>query len=206
MTNKQNPLDAVYTEGAVTDAAELYDNWAEEYEADLRAVGYAAAGRCASALASADPMLSSPILDLGCGTGLSGEALQGVGFKEIDGYDFSEGMLALARKKDCYRELFRVDLAQPDSIQDRGYRHAVLAGVLHHTHAPPETLAQTLARLPQEGCIVFSLNDETLRFPGYTDYISHLVESGQVSVVSEEYGPHLPGRDVGARVYVLRKC
>ena len=205
MTNKQNPLDAVYTEGAVTDAAELYDNWAEEYEADLRAVGYAAAGRCASALASADPMLSSPILDLGCGTGLSGEALQGEGFKEIDGYDFSEGMLALARKKDCYRELFRVDLAQPDSIQDRGYRHAVLAGVLHHTHAPPETLAQTLARLPQEGCIVFSLNDETLRFPEYTDYISHLVESGQVSVVSEEYGPHLPGRDVGARVYVLRK-
>lgn len=206
MTNKQNPLDAVYTEGAVTDAAELYDNWAEEYEADLRAVGYAAAGRCASALASADPMLSSPILDLGCGTGLSGEALQGEGFKEIDGYDFSEGMLALARKKDCYRELFRVDLAQPDSIPDRGYRHAVLAGVLHHTHAPPETLAQTLARLPQEGCIVFSLNDETLRFPEYTDYISHLVESGQVSVVSEEYGPHLPGRDVGARVYVLRKC
>ena len=26
MTRKQNPLDAVYTEGAVTDAAELYDN------------------------------------------------------------------------------------------------------------------------------------------------------------------------------------
>lgn len=119
-------------------------------------------------------MLSSPILDLGCGTGLSGEALQGVGFKEIDGYDFSEGMLVLARKKDSYRELFRVDLAQPDSIPDRGYHHAVLAGVLHHTHAPPETLAQTLARL--------------------------------LAVVSEEYGPHLPGRDVGARVYVLRKC
>ena len=53
---------------------------------------------------------------------------------------------------------------------------------------------------------MFSLNDETLRFPEYTDYISHLVESGQVAVVSEEYGPHLPGRDVGARLYVLRKC
>ena len=26
MTTEQNPLDAVYTEGAVTDAAELYDN------------------------------------------------------------------------------------------------------------------------------------------------------------------------------------
>ena len=152
------------------------------------------------------PSDSKHILDLGCGTGLSGEALQRAGFQEIDGYDFSEGMLALARKKECYRTLVHVDLAQPDSIPDRGYRHAVLAGVLHHTHAPPETLAQTLARLPQEGCIVFSLNDETLRFPEYTDYISNLVDSGQVAVVSQEYGQHLPGRDVGARVYVLRKC
>ena len=206
MTTEQNPLDAVYTEGGVTDAAELYDNWAEKYEADLRAVGYAAAERCARGLASADPAPSSPILDLGCGTGLSGEALQRAGFQEIDGYDFSEGMLALARKKECYRTLVHVDLAQPDSIPDRGYRHAVLAGVLHHTHAPPETLAQTLARLPQEGCIVFSLNDETLRFPEYTDYISNLVDSEQVAVVSQEHGQHLPGRDVGARVYVLRKC
>ena len=147
MTTEQNLLDAVYTEGAVTDAAELYDNWAEEYEADLRAVGYAAAERCARALASADPMLSSPIFDLGCALGLSGEALPRVGFKEIDGYDCSQGASALARKKDCYRELFRVDLAQPDSIPDRGCRH-----------------------------------------------------------VKEEYGPHLPGRDVGARGYILRKC
>ena len=60
MTTQQTPLDAVYTEGAVTDAAELYDNWAEKYEADLRAVDYAAAERCARALASADPVL------LGC--------------------------------------------------------------------------------------------------------------------------------------------
>lgn len=81
-------------------------------------------------------MLCSPILDLGCGPGLSGEALQRVGFKEIDGCDFSESMFALARKKDCYRELFRVDLAQLYSILERGYRHAVLAGVLHHTCVP----------------------------------------------------------------------
>lgn len=74
------------------------------------------------------------------------------------------------------------------------------------THASPETLIQTLTRLLKEGCIVFSLNDERLRFPEHTDYSPNLVESGQTVVVSKKYGPHLPGRDVGARVYVLRKC
>ena len=99
MNDQENPLDALYTEGAVTDTAGLYDDWAERYEADLEAIGYAAADRCAAALAGADPDRRSPVVDLGCGTGLSGEALKAAGFAEIDGYDFSEGMLKLARRK-----------------------------------------------------------------------------------------------------------
>ena len=205
MSNNENPLDALYTKGAVTDTAGLYDDWAEKYEADLKAIGYAAAERCAAALAIADPGLSSPVVDLGCGTGLSGEALKAVGFADIDGYDFSEGMLELARKKNCYRDVVNVDLSQSDAVLDKGYRHAALVGVLHHSHAPPEALSDTLALLPKDGCVVFTLNDETLRFPEYTDYIDKLISANQVEVVSMEYGPHLPTRGVGARVYVLRK-
>ena len=200
-----NPLDALYTEGAVTDTAGLYDDWAEKYEADLRAIGYAAADRCAAALAAADPQLSSPVVDLGCGTGLSGESLKAAGFGEIDGYDFSEGMLALARAKNCYRDVIYSDLSKPGAVPDKGYRHAVLVGVLHHTHAPPEAISDALALVPVGGCLVFTLNDETLRFPEYTDYIDELVSQGKVEIASVEYGPHLPARDVGARVYVLRK-
>ena len=51
MTNNSNPLDALYTEGAVTDTAGLYDSWAAQYEADLRAIGYAAADRCPEPIA-----------------------------------------------------------------------------------------------------------------------------------------------------------
>ena len=65
------------------------------------------------ALARANPGLESPVVDLGCGTGLSGEALRAAGFADVDGYDFSEGMLALARKKNCYREIINTDLSQP---------------------------------------------------------------------------------------------
>ena len=205
MSGDDNPLDAIYTEGAVTDTAGLYDDWSEKYEADLKAIGYAAADRCAAALAAADPSLASPVVDLGCGTGLSGEALKAAGFAHIDGYDFSDGMLALARKKNCYRRIVHTDLSQPNVVPDKGYRHAALVGVLHHSHAPPEAISSALALLPTGGCVVFTLNDETLRFPEYTDYIDKLVSAGQAEIVSMEYGPHLPTRNVGARVYVLRK-
>jgi predicted TPR repeat methyltransferase len=205
MSGDENPLDALYTEGAVTDAVGLYDDWSEYYEADLKAIGYAAAHRCAAALAKEDPNLTSPVVDLGCGTGLSGEALKAAGFAEIDGYDFSDGMLALARKKNCYRDIVHTDLSQPNAVPDKGYRHAALVGVLHHTHAPPEAISGALALLPKGGCVVFTLNDETLRFPEYTVYVDELVSAGEVEIASMEYGPHLPARDVGARVYVLRK-
>lgn len=205
MSKENNPLDALYTQGAVTDTAGLYDEWAEKYEADLREIGYAAADRCAEALAKADPNLASPVIDLGCGTGLSGEALKAAGFNAIDGYDFSEGMLELARRKNCYRELINTDLSQPDGVPDRGYQHAALVGVLHHTHAPPEAISFALSLLPQRGCVVFTLNDETLRFPEYTDYIDQLLANGEVELTANEYGPHLPTRKIGARVYVLRK-
>lgn len=205
MSGDDNPLDAIYTEGAVTDTAGLYDDWAEKYEADLKAIGYAAPDRCAAALANADPSLASPVVDLGCGTGLSGVAFKAAGFEQIDGYDFSDGMLALARNKNCYREIVHTDLSKLNAVPDKGYRHAALVGVLHHSHAPPEAISGALALLPSGGCVVFTLNDETLRFPEYTDYIDALVTAGEVEIVSMEYGPHLPTRDVGARVYVLRK-
>ena len=66
-------------------------------------------------------------------------------------------------------------------------------------------MSAALDLLPDGGSVVFTLNDETLRFPEYTDYIDRLVRSGKVEIASMEYGAHLPARDVGARVYVLRK-
>ena len=48
---------------------------------------------------------SNRILDYGCGTGLSGLALQLVGFKNIDGLDVSKEMVSLAEKKSIYRNL-----------------------------------------------------------------------------------------------------
>ena len=50
------------------------------------------------------------ILDVGCGTGLSGFSLRKFGFKNIDGLDLSKEMLKIASDKKIYKMLFNLDL------------------------------------------------------------------------------------------------
>ena len=82
----------------------LYDDWAASYEAEIAENGYATPTRCAEALRSKIRDASAPILDFGCGTGLSGLALKLVGFETIDGVDLSQEMLNQAREKGVYRK------------------------------------------------------------------------------------------------------
>lgn len=49
---------------------------------------------------------NSEIIDIGCGTGLSGQETILKGFDNIDGSDFSKKMLEQAKLKKIYRSLF----------------------------------------------------------------------------------------------------
>ena len=62
----------------------LYTDWAKTYDSDVTGAGYATPGRVARALAEVAD-LTAPLLDFGCGTGLSGVALAAEGFTAIDG-------------------------------------------------------------------------------------------------------------------------
>ena len=60
---------------------------------------YATPQRCAEALRKYLKDKNFHILDIGCGTGLSGQEILNVGFNNVDGSDFSENMLYEAKKK-----------------------------------------------------------------------------------------------------------
>ena len=51
--------------------------------------------------------MDSVILDVPCGTGLTGLQLHSVGFKNIDGVDLSDDMIKQAKQKGIYRHLFK---------------------------------------------------------------------------------------------------
>ncbi len=184
----------------------LYSDWAATYEAEVRANGYVTPSRCAAALAAHAADLAAPLLDLGCGTGLSGEAFRAAGFTTIDGTDFSDAMLAHARTKPgVYRRLTRGDLTRPIPAEPGDYANMAAVGVFSPSHAPAAMLGTAVGLLPPGGCFVFSLNDHALEDASYRQTIDRLATEGTVHPVFDDYGDHLPGIDLKAAVIVLRR-
>lgn len=88
----------------------LFDRFAERFDGKLvDDLGYRAPGQMVELVMLHRPDFSA-VLDLGCGTGLGGEALVRLG-APIVGVDLSGAMLEKARARGQYRELVRDDLA-----------------------------------------------------------------------------------------------
>ena len=47
------------------------------------------------------PVGEGPLLDAGCGTGLSGPSLKALGYDDIAGLDLSPEMLSVAARQEC---------------------------------------------------------------------------------------------------------
>ena len=99
ISEKREFLNEVYKYKSDNETKFLYKNWAELYEDELIKNDYMTPSRCADALNRHLQNKRSNILDIGCGSGLSGEALYKLGYRVIDGSDFSPEMLKLAEKK-----------------------------------------------------------------------------------------------------------
>ncbi|TFL18283.1 class I SAM-dependent DNA methyltransferase [Jannaschia formosa] len=183
----------------------LYADWAEGYDADLVEAGYATPDRVARALADHLPDRAAPVMDFGCGTGLSGEALARAGFTTIDGTDITTEMLAKARGKGVYRDL---TVGTPGEAGDLTAHAAVVAtGVISLGAAPAATLPMLLDAMAPGALLVFSFNDSTL---ADRDYLLTLAEAQLAgsTLIWAQHGPHLPGHEGarGATVHVLRRA
>lgn len=180
-----------------------YDAWAESYDAEIAENGYATPARCAAALAATGLAKSAAILDLGCGTGLSGAALSAEGFTVIDGTDLSPGMLAKAEARGLYRQLFA---GHSDGRLPLGPYQAICAiGVISPGAAPISMLSSALDLLPPGAPLVMSLNDHGLADASYTEGIAAIVSAGTVRLTFQEYGEHLPGINLNSTVYTFEK-
>ncbi len=183
----------------------LYRDWAETYDAELIAAGYVGPRRCAAALAEFADDKAAPVLDAGCGTGLSGEALKQAGFLCVDGTDFSEEMLKTAGCKGIYRQVFKGDLNNPLPGSPGDYAHVAAVGVFSPGHAPPELIDAALGKLEAGGCFVFTLNDHALADKSYDGRLREVIDAGMAELLFKEHGDHVPGADLHSTVYVLRK-
>lgn len=197
-------LDKVYAARDEDQTRAVYDAWAASYEAEVAENGYATPARCAEALANVMPDKNAPILDFGCGTGLSGLALKHAGFRTIDGVDLSAEMLNAAREKNVYRNLTQVT-GTPE-ITKGSYDAIAAIGVIGAGAAPIAIFDRLMHALKRDGKFVFSYNDHTLEDPAYEARIREWTDCGAARLLFQERGAHLPGRDMMSNVYVLERA
>lgn len=197
-------LDKVYNIQGADETRALYDAWSHSYEAEVAENGYATPGRCADALVEvmADP--TEPVLDFGCGTGLSGLALKLKGFSQIDGVDLSSEMLAQAQTKGIYRTLTQIDADGPLPNTNE-YAAITAIGVIGAGAAPLSALDTLFDALKPDAFLCFSFNDHTLDDPRYDARVQSMITSNAARQISKNYGDHLPDLDMNSMVYVIKK-
>ena len=203
MSNKF--LDKAYGARDAASTRALYDSWAASYEAEIGENGYATPGRCAEALAKFNPDQTQPILDFGCGTGLSGLALKIAGFEVIDGMDLSADMLAQANDKGVYRTLNHIEADTPFTHTPGDYAAIAAIGVIGAGAAPIAVFDRLMHALGKGGLFVFSFNDHALEDSAYEGRVSEWTDCGAATLLFREHGPHLPGINLKSNVYVIEK-
>ena len=191
-------------EQADTDA--FYDKWADSYDKELTENEYAQPERCSEALSAVETNTEAKILDVGCGTGLSGRALSHAGFKNIDGCDIAVAMLEKAKLSGVYGNLFVADLnAPPINVENDSYDAATVVGVFSFGHVMPDALDEFCRTVRIGGHLIIGLNQYFYDDSGLQDKIDSLVAQHKIEVLGKDLGTHIAGTDTKGWVITLKK-
>ena len=203
----QNYLDKIYGVDDAEKQRDVYDQWAESYDSELEKANYLTPGRLVDALKSCvkEGDLTTPVLDFGCGTGISGEELANAGFKRLHGADVSEGMLKMAEAKGVYEKLVTLPFGNPDPGLVSRYRLVTAVGAISHGAAPASCLPAIVMALPSGGRLALSYNQQTLEDEEYMTTLDRTVNSSEAVLEFSEDGPHLEGLATISRVMVIRR-
>ncbi|MGB3681285.1 MAG: methyltransferase domain-containing protein [Rubrobacteraceae bacterium] len=206
-TERPDRLAGVYDARDSRQTAELYDEWAAEYERDVLGYGYTTPAIISGLLGRHVDAGEGSVLDAGAGTGMMGEILKPLGYTDLSGIDLSGNMLDLARKKDAYQKLRQMELGEPLDFPDDDFRAVVAAGVFTPGHAPPHSFDELLRVTNPGGHIIFSLRSDTATDEDFEEKQRKLEEDGRWRLVevTEPYR-QLPLADpnLKARCFVYR--
>ena len=184
-----------------------YEAWASTYDAEIGEENrYAQPGRCTHALVASGVGPDARILDVGCGSGLSGVALARGGYALIDGCDLSPAMLALAVETGVYKTLSEADLNEGLDVADSTYDAATAVGVFSFGHIRASALREVLRVVRPGGVVVVGLHDHFWDEGSMPAEFDAVEADGLATVTSREHGEHLPTAGIEGWVVTLRKA
>jgi predicted TPR repeat methyltransferase len=186
-----------------TEVMRQYDEMAPSYdETLLNDWGYRAPAMAAELLAQ-HVGLESTILDVGCGTGLTGSELRRVGFEALHGTDISMPSLERAARKGAYRSLVQANLLEPLPFVDHMFDAAICVGVL--SYITGDTLFRELCRVVRQGGILLlSHRTDLIQERAFGELLARFDAEGLWSSVFHSANlPYLPGHpDFGSKIEV----
>lgn len=182
MTSEKTPdVDDAYGLEGPEAAKRLYEGWADTYDNDFASVnGYRSPGVVAAAYAAAGG--AGPVLDMGAGTGMVGEALATLGMGPLDATDLSPEMLEVARAKGVYRNLIEADVLQGLPVEAGRYAGVVSAGTFTHGHVGPEALDELLRVAAPGALFVLTVHEGIFASAGFEARLEAL--HGQITGLS----------------------
>jgi predicted TPR repeat methyltransferase len=162
-------------------------------------MGYAAPRIAAEAVAKQGIDPSQPILDAGCGVGLTGLELSKLGFNAVVGVDYSSKSLEKSQERGCYSKLLRADLNKPLDFEDNHFAAAQCIGTLTYVENMCGLMREFL-RVVKPGGIVQLSHRLDLYDDAYKGALSELTDNGLWTLVHHsEPQPYIPGhQDFGA--------
>jgi SAM-dependent methyltransferase len=181
----QTALEQVYAATTRQELADAYAAWAASYDRETAELGYCLPFLIPGWLARHLPAGAGPVLDAGCGTGLTGPCLKALGYDRVEGLDMSPDMLAVAASRNAYAGLTRGILGEPLPWADGHFAAFVSAGVFTAGHAPASGLHELVRITRPGGFAVFTVRDVLLDRAGFRAMFDELNTAGRWRAIEE---------------------
>ena len=185
MKKATGKLAKVSGKNAKVDSKLLYDEWANDYDNDLiNEYGYIAPKLTVDKFKALVLKKNLKIIDVGCGTGLVGQALYENGYKNIDGYDISSEMLKIAKQSKFYKELKQIDLNDKPTNLSETYDVLICVGSFGYGALEPIAIRHLIGLVKSGGLLFIFMNAEPFKSQNYQKHISALEAQSLWSVNS----------------------
>lgn len=196
-------LAAVYTRR--DDKKQHYDQWAADYDADLvddlEYIAYRDAG---DIFAARMGDRNCRILDVACGTGLAGAYLAELGYRCIDGADFSPGMLALAAKRGCYDALWQHDFTTPKQLE-QSYDALLCVGLFSFALPEISDLHHVVNCVEAGGLCIITVNGAAWRQLQLEEAVYQAVKRHDFRLEEIIEAGYIQKQGIDSRILVIRR-
>lgn len=176
---EKSALEQVYAATNPDELAKAYAAWAASYDRETAELGYCLPFLITGWLARHLPAGQGPVLDAGCGTGLTGPYLKALGYEPVEGFDMSSDMLAIAGSRGAYAGLKQGTLGEGLPFEDGRFAAFVSAGVFTAGHAPAAGLDDLVRITRPGGFAVFTVRDILVDSAGFQAVFDRLERAGR---------------------------